>query len=176
MLISIFRSFLILIFFVQCNSPKKEADYTSEEKESVKNSIQNQIDVLVKAVKEKDIETYMKTMPEDFLIYDERGEIITKKQQREYALRDWSIIKATIYNQMVVDSIDYLTKDSLFVYTSQRWERIMFQRDGITVDTVLTTQLHKELWKNKNNIWIGYDVEELGGDIFINGEKYDPYL
>lgn len=50
----------------------------------------------------------------------------------------------------------------------------MYQRDGFAIDTVLTTQLHRELWKNKDNDWIGYDVEELGGEIFINGQEYIP--
>ena len=116
----------------------------------------------------------MRKMPVNFIVYDQNGERISRDKQKEYALRDWSIIDSTLNNSMTIDSIDFRIRDSIIVYTSQKWERLMFQRDGITLDTVLTTQKHKELWKNKNQNWIGYNVEELGGEIFINGIKYSP--
>lgn len=165
---------LWVIILTGCNSTKKSEKLTNEEKKSIQSSIQKEIDIMIQAVSNKDIDTYMEKMPEDFIIYDGNGEIITRDKQKEYALRDWSIIERTLNNEMIIDSIDFITADSVFVFTSQRWERMMLQRDGITTDTVITTQLHKELWKNKNNTWVGYDVEELGGEIYINGQKYDP--
>ncbi|MDO1502312.1 hypothetical protein Q2T40_19430 [Winogradskyella maritima] len=169
------KIFLALIFIsivcTQCKSVG-DSELTLDEKQSIENLIQNEINTMIEAVNKKDIKTYMEKMPLDFIIYDENGEIITREKQRERALRDWSIIKKTLNNQMNIDSIDYTSRDSLYVYTSQRWERLMFQRDGITTDTVLTTQKHKELWKKGKLGWIGYDIEELGGNIFINGKKY----
>ncbi|MFD1314276.1 hypothetical protein [Namhaeicola litoreus] len=163
-----------ILLLIGCNSNGKSEKLSQQEKKSIQNSIQKEIDIMIQAVSNKDIDTYMKGMPEDFIIYDENGEIITRLKQKEYALRDWAIIEKTLNNEMKIDSIGFMAPDSVYVYTSQRWERIMFQRDGITKDTVITSQLHKELWKNRKNRWIGYDVEELGGEIFINGKKYDP--
>lgn len=164
----------IILLLVQCKSNNKDTNLTQKEKENIIGSIQNEISIMIQAVNNKDIETYMKKMPDDFVIYDNSGEIITREKQREYTLRDWSIIEKTLNNEMNIDSIDFVSKDSLYVFTSQKWKRIMYRQDGIIKDTILTTQLHKELWKNKKNRWISYDVEELGGEVYINGQKYNP--
>jgi Domain of unknown function (DUF4440) len=137
----------------------------------VKNEIQMQLNNCAKAVETKDIELYMESIPEDFVIHDESGEIISREKQKEYTLRDWSIIDRTLSNKYTADSIK-LYGDSAVVFTSQRWERLMFQRDGKTTDTVLTTQLHQETWKKTKKGWLNYDVKELGGQVFINGKEY----
>lgn len=167
----LFVSALVLI--VGCIK-KKNNELTSEEKQEIQTAIQEELDQLLHSVRTKNIDAYMERMPEDFIIYDESGEIITREMQRAYALRDWSIIDTTLNDFMSIDSIHYLSRDSIHVFTFQRWERLMFQRDGITLDTVLTTQSHRELWKRKSQGWTGYDVLELGGEIFINGEAYSP--
>lgn len=162
-----------LISIYSCK-PKDDGKVSEAEKLAIHKSIQHEIDTLILAVNTKNIALYMKKMPVDFVIYDNNGEIISREQQRENALRDWSIIDTTLNNKMIIDSIDFLSNDSIYVYTNQRWERIMFRRDGVTTDTVLTTQKHKELWKKKNQQWIGYDVKELGGKIYLNGKEYIP--
>ncbi len=138
----------------------------------IKEEIQYQLDKCVKAVETKDIELYMDLIPEDFVIYDESGEIIGREKQREYTLRDWSIIDRTLNNKYIADSIK-VSGDSAIVFTSQRWERLMFQRDGETMDTVLTTQRHIETWKKTKKGWLNYDVKELGGQVFVNGIEYN---
>jgi hypothetical protein len=50
----------------------------------------------------------------------------------------------------------------------------MLQRDGETPDTALTTQRHKETWRKTPRGWFAYELEELGGEVFINGERYQP--
>ena len=156
--------FLNLIL-VSCSTNNRQSE------SQIKDEIQNQLDKCVKSVETKDIELYMDLIPDDFVIYDESGEIISRDKQREYTLRDWSIIDRTLSNQYISDSIK-VTGDSAIVYTSQRWERLMFQRDGKTKDTVLTTQKHKEKWKKTKKGWLNYDVKELGGQVFINGKEY----
>ena len=163
----------LIIFSIQCKQGKLTA-YTASEKVNITELIQKEIDTLILAVSTKNIALYMKKMPKDFVIFDENGYQISRDQQKEYALRDWSIIDATLHNSMTIDSINFSARDSIYVYTSQKWERLMFRRDGVKTDTVLTTQKHKELWKMRDQNWIGYNVEELGGEIFINGEKYNP--
>lgn len=130
-----------------------------------------QLDKCAKAVETKDINLYMELIPEDFVIFDERGDTITREKLKEYTLRDWSIIDRTLSNRFVADSLRAYG-DSSIVYTSQRWERLMFRKDGITRDTVLTTQRHIETWKKTGKGWLNYDVKELGGQIFINGKEY----
>ena len=168
----ILQVMLMLLMLMGCNFKKEPKNLTESEKLEIRNAIRQNIDEGLKATINKDIDTYMSRLPEGLMIYDESGEIISREQQREYALRDWSIIDTTLNIQMDIDSIHYLTKDSLFVFTSQRWQRMMFQRDGITTDTVLTTQIHKETWKRTSKGWFGFDIVELGGQVFINGEKY----
>jgi len=133
--------------------------------------IQGQLDKCAKAVETKDIDLYMDLIPEDFVIFDKSGETITREKLKEYTLRDWSIIDTTLNNKFTADSIK-VYGDSATVFTSQRWERLMYQRDGVTKDTILTTQRHIETWKKTKKGWLNYDVKELGGQVFINGKEY----
>ncbi len=156
---------LLVPFFLGCNTEEKQSE------SQIKEEIQSQLDRCVKAIETKDIELYMDLIPEEFVIYDESGEVITREKQREYTLRDWSIIERTLSNQYTADSI-HVFGDSAIVYTSQRWERLMFQRDGKTIDTVLTTQKHVETWRKTNKGWMNFDVKQLGGQVFVNGKKF----
>ncbi len=139
----------------------------------IREEIQSQLDKCVKAIETKDIELYMDLIPEGFVIYDESGEIISREKQRECTIRDWRIIDRTLNNKYIADSIK-LIGDSAIVYTSQRWERIMFQRDSKTTDTVLTTQKHMETWRKTKKGWMNFEVIELGGQVFINGKEHQP--
>lgn len=50
----------------------------------------------------------------------------------------------------------------------------MLRRDLVTVDTVLTTQRHRETWRRTRAGWRQYFIEELGGQIWLNGKPYKP--
>ncbi len=165
---------LLSITFTSCKSGSYERGLSDLEKAEIIDEIEEEFIEGVEATRNKDIDLYMSQLPEDLIIYDESGEIITRNQQREYALRDWAIIDTTLFLETSIDSIDFISTDSIHVWTFQQWERMMFRRDGITTDTVLTTQKHKEVWKKNPIGWFGYEIFELGGDIFINGEKYIP--
>lgn len=156
---------LLNTIFLNCSTNNIQSE------SQIRAEIQNQLDKCIKAVETKDIELYMDLIPEDFIIYDESGEIISREKQKEYTLRDWSIIDRTLSNKYIADSIK-INGDSAIVFTSQRWERLMFQRDGKATDTVLTTQKHIETWKRTKKGWLNYDVKELGGQVFINGKEY----
>ena len=142
-------------------------------KEQVQNEIQASLDKCMLAVSTKNIELYMMGVPDDFEIKDENGEMITREMQRQFTLRDWAIIDTTLFSEYRIDSLKVFN-DSAVVFTSQKWERMMFRRDGITLDTVLTTQKHKEIWKRRKGTWANYFIEELGGQIYLNGKEYIP--
>ena len=139
--------------------------------EAVRVSIQRQLDRSVEATRVKDIDTYMDCFPEDFTLKDEQGNTITREELRKNILRDWSIIPRTLAIQTTIDSLESHGAEAT-VYTSQRWERQMLERDGKTVDTVLTTQKHRERWRRTPRGWMGYEVKELGGEVFVNGKPY----
>jgi hypothetical protein len=145
-----------------------------DDKSKIKSEIQAELNEGIEATRTKNIELYMSQIPKDFAIYDESGEVISREKQREYALRDWGIIDTTLSISMTIDSIQYIKPDSVHVYTFQKWERMMYRRDGIAKDTVLTNQRHREIWKKTNSGWYGYEVKELGGKVYINGKEYDP--
>jgi len=50
----------------------------------------------------------------------------------------------------------------------------MYRRDGVTLDTVVTTQKHREAWAKTPRGWRGFEVVELGGTVTINGTPYRP--
>lgn len=166
--------FVILLMITLMGCINQVADFTESEKRDIHKLIKNNIYAGIEATRNKDVETYMSLLPEDLLIYDENGEVITWEKQKEYVLRDWAIIDTTLSIKMEIDSIKFESKDKVIVFTSQLWKRMMFQRDGVKTDTVLTTQRHKEIWKKNIKGWFGYEIEELGGEIFINGKEYKP--
>ncbi|MDB6147682.1 MAG: hypothetical protein JWO45_1346 [Spartobacteria bacterium] len=113
----------------------------------------------------------MDCIPEDFTLKDAEGNTITRDELRKHILRDWSIIPRTLAIQTKIDSLEVHGAEAI-VHTSQRWERQMLERDGKTVDTVLTTQKHRENWRRTPRGWMGYEVKELGGEVFVNGKPY----
>jgi hypothetical protein len=48
----------------------------------------------------------------------------------------------------------------------------MHQRDGTTRDTVVTTQLHREVWRKTPERWRRAEVKELGGTVEVNGKPF----
>jgi hypothetical protein len=137
----------------------------------VRAAIQQQLDRAGEATRAEDINTYMDCIPEDFRLKDEQGAAIARDELRKNILRDWAIIPRTIALETKIDSLEVHGAEAT-VYTSQRWEREMLERDGKTIDTVLTTQKHREKWRNTARGWMGYEVKELGGDVFVNGKPY----
>lgn len=121
--------------------------------DTVRSAIQTQIDRCVEATRVKNIEVYMGCIPADWALHDESGAVITREQLRSNVLREWSIIPRTLAIETKVDSLE-VKGDVATVYTSQRWERLMLQRDGKTIDTVLTTQKHRETWRNTLRGWM----------------------
>ncbi len=114
----------------------------------------------------------MAEIPDDFAIQDGSGHVITKEQLRANTLRDWSIIPRTLSISETINQL-HVEGDTATVVTSQRWERLMLERDGKTIDTVLTTQKHRETWRRTARGWFAYEIKELGGDVLVNGKPYE---
>jgi hypothetical protein len=156
---------LAVLLLIGCNGGASES--------SARTQIEVAIGRSVEATRTQDIDAYMAAIPKDFVIRDASGAVITREQLRAHTLRDWSIIPKTLSISVTIESIA-LDGESATVHTSQRWERLMLQRDGRTTDTVLTTQKHKETWRHTQGGWFAYEVEELGGEVFVNGKRYQP--
>ena len=120
---------------------------------SLQSSIQTEIDRSLDATRRKDIDTFIDGFVPDFQIVTPSGSRITLDTLRTNTLRDWSIIPVTRDLSMQIDSIGAAGGDTAVVYTSQRWDRLMLERDGITRDTVVTTQKHREVWHLTSGRW-----------------------
>jgi hypothetical protein len=96
-----------------------------------------------------------------------------RDQLRANVLRDWSIIKFTRSMNLEIDSLALLGH-SATVYTSQRWDRLMFERDGRILDTVVPTERDRETWRQTPMGWRAFGVVELGGTITVNGKTFTP--
>lgn len=140
---------------------------------AVRASIEQSIARSLEATRSEDIDAYMAEVPEDFVLRDESGAVVSREQQRADVLRDWSVIPRTIAISTKIDSIE-LQGDTAIVHTSARWERLMLRPDGKATDVVVTTQKHRETWRETAYGWKGYDIKELGGEILINGQPYKP--
>ena len=139
----------------------------------MRTQIEAAIERSTEATRAQDIDAYMAEVPEDFAVRDESGALITREQLRDNVLRDWSVIPKTLAINVTIDSLA-VSGGSATVFTSQRWERLMLHRDGTTTDTVLTTQKHKETWRRRHGSWFAYEIDELGGEVFLNGRRYQP--
>jgi len=156
---------LAVLLLIGCNGGARESTACAQIEAAIGRSVE--------ATRTQDIDAYMAAISEDFVIRDASGAVITREQLRANALRDWSIIPKTLSISVTIESIA-LYGESATVYTSQRWERFMLQRDGKTTDTVLTTHKHKETWRHTQGGWSVDEVEELGGEVFVNGKRYQP--
>jgi hypothetical protein len=125
----------------------------------------------VQATQTRDIDAFLATIPSGLVLQDESGEKMTRAQLRANLLRDWSVIKATRRLTETIDSLS-LGADTATVFTRQHWDRLMFERDRVTIDTVVTTERHRETWRRTPAGWRPYAVLELGGTITVNGKPY----
>ena len=142
--------------------------------EAVRHEIDEQLQIGAEATRTEDIAAYMDGLPADFVIYDESGEVISREQQRTNILRDWAVIPETIDIEVGIDSLGVSGDSVATVYTWQRWLRTMLRPDRPGHDTVLTTQRHRETWRPTPDGWRLYEVDELGGRIWVNGDPYTP--
>lgn len=128
-----------------------------------------------RATAEEDIVAYMDGVPDDYRIVEDDGSVTDKAALQDYALESWSVIDRTISIEVRLEALDVgpdcRTAEAT---TTQRWERLMRRPDGSGPDNVVTTQTHRETWRLTDGRWLNYDVVELGGEIFINGEPYNP--
>ena len=157
--------------FIKHETEKYNRSIGSKGTEKVQRLIQAQIDQGVEGTRTKDIDRYMSVIPEDWVLHDGEGHTVTRDDLRRDALQQWAIIEKSISISVHVDRIA-LQKGQATVWTSQRWERLMHERTGPTLDDVVTTQRHEEQWRFVNGKWWCYQVKELGGEIYVNGKPY----
>src|SRR2546425_12402774 len=166
-------SVLTLLASASCTHTSPPAATPPADDALVRSAIEAEIAKSVEATRTQNIEAYMECIPADWVMQGENGDRVTRDQLRANVLRDWSIIPRTLAIETKIDSLQ-VHGDAATVYTSQRWERLMLQRDGKTQDTVLTTQKHRETWRHTPSGWKAYEIEELGGKVWVNGRPYQP--
>lgn len=147
-------------------------DRPASARDPVRDSIAVAIERSLDATRRKDIDVFMAGFAPDFALQATDGNQGTLADLRAHTLRDWGIIPATRDLWMRIDSVGMSSPDSAVVYTSQRWDRLMLQRDGIARDTVVTTQKHRELWRHTTSGWKQARITELGGTVMVNGKPY----
>jgi len=151
-----------------CASTSNRTDRPHE----VRSQIEAQITRTVDATRRQDIDAYMATFAPDFEEIADDGDQGKLADLRAHALRDWAIIPATRDIWARIDSLGPVGGDTVVVYTNQRWDRLMLERDGVTRDTVVTTQKHREMWRRTKSGWRLSRVKELGGTVMVNGKPY----
>lgn len=128
-----------------------------------------------RATRAQDIDAYMRLIPEGALIDDTSGEQIDREALRANVLRDWAVIPETIALEHTVESVEMRGCDEAIAMVGQRWERTMTRPNNAPgVDRILTTQRHRETWRRTADGWRAFHIEELGGEIYVNGELYAP--
>jgi hypothetical protein len=151
------------------------ADPAACEVGDVRAAIDAELQKGAQATIDEDIEAYMDGVPADYRIAETDGSVTDRATLRANALRSWAVIDRTIGLGVRIDQIDLEAGcQAARVMTSQRWERVMRRPDDSGSDTVLTTQTHEERWRLTDGRWYNFEIKELGGEIFVNGEPYVP--
>ena len=164
---------LLILLTGACQEPARPAPARlAPDNAAIQQQIEAEIARSVAATRNEDIDAYMDGLPEDLVIYDESGAVVTRDEQRARALRDWAVITRTLDIAVVVDSLIVSDDSTAMVYTAQRWQRMMLRPDRPGEDTVLTTQRHRELWQLTARGWRNVETEELGGHVWVNGAPY----
>lgn len=138
---------------------------------TAKQAIQSRIDQSVEGTRNKNIELFMSTIPQDWRMRDEHGAIWTREDLRRVQFQQWAIIDKTISIWMKIDRLK-VNGNVATVWTSQRWERLMHERKGPKLDRVVTTEKHEETWRFVDGAWWCYHIKELDGSVFVNGKPY----
>lgn len=133
-------------------------------------AIESQIMRSLEATRTEDIDAYMKGIPSDLVLREDDGRISTAADLRADVLQQWSIIERTNAIETTIDRFEMNRDGSATVWTSSRWDRTMIGRDGVTRFNVVTTQKHREVWRRRGLQWYNYEIEELGGQRWIDGE------
>lgn len=135
-------------------------------REAISDEIQHGLD----ATRDQDMEAYMSRVPSDYYHIEEDGTRVDKQGLREMQSRAWAIIPRT--NSLHVEITGFeLSCDggTATVWTDQLWDRQMIGRDGISEFNVVTTQKHRETWRETDDGWRNYAIDELGGTLAIDG-------
>jgi len=141
--------------------------------EAVRADVEHVLAAVTLATIAKDIDAYMRLVPEDSVIDDTSGERVDRNMLRANVLRDWAIIPETLRLEHTVGDITMNGCDEAVVMVDQAWERTMLRPNNEPgTDRILTTQRHRETWRRTPEGWRGFEIEELGGEIFVNGERY----
>lgn len=141
----------------------------------IRAEISAQIDKMAAATRAKNIDSYMECVPPDFLLKQDDGSTIGRDGLRAHVLEMWSVIPETKSLTVQIDRIEPAGPGEATAWTSQRWDRTMMSRDGKSRHDVLSTEKHRERWKVLKGQWFSYDVQELSGNIWIDGKPYvDP--
>lgn len=170
------RGFLALAFALVasgCASAPQQPAWCSAE--AVRRDAEALFEITQRATYAEDIDAYMSAMPDELRIDDTSGEIVDREQWRADVLRDWAVITETLALENNIESITMNGCESAELIVNQRWERMMMRPNGVEgTDRILTTQRHRETWRHTERGWQGGEVEELGGDVYVNGEYYQP--
>jgi ketosteroid isomerase-like protein len=151
----------------------------AEEVTTARAAIAAQIARSVQATRDKDIDALLSVQTPDFTLQndtsgDEHGDLLTQDELRANLLRDWSVIAENGTIDIQIDSLT-LQGETATVYTRQHYERLMHQREGPLLDTVVTSVKHREVWRRLPQGWRVAHIEELWhGPILVNGQIYTP--
>jgi len=133
-------------------------------------AIESEIMRSLEATRAEDIDAYMEQIPADLTIRQDDGSVLTAELLREDVLRQWSIIDRTNALETSIDRFELNRDGTATVWTSSRWDRTMVGRDGVSRHRVVSTQKHREVWRRRGLRWFNYEIEELGGEVWVDGQ------
>lgn len=140
-------------------------------RQAVHEALTDEIQHGLSATRDQDMDAYLARIPDDYFHIEEDGRRVDKAALRAMQEQAWAIIPRTNRIEQAITGFE-LSCDgqTATIWTDQLWDRQMLGRDGETEFNIVTTQMHREIWRETNDGWQNVSLEELGGTLTIDGE------
>ncbi len=145
-------------------------DQATIEASAARAAIVAQINLGIDATRNKNADGYIDQIPDEIVMRDAQGEVLSRDSLRARVLRAWAMIERTRALDAVVDTV-ILHGDSATVVTTMRWDRLVRGTDGKSIDTMLSVRKQSETWRRTPKGWRAFNVTPLGGVTTMNGKS-----
>jgi hypothetical protein len=137
-------------------------------KDVVKPEVELTLLKLTDALKAKDLELYLKQIPEDFNFQEENGALLNRKQYHDKLSKEWSGLIETSSIEVAFVKFS-LGKDFVNIRFSTRWERKVRNANG-GADIIFSVYDTDEIWKPYKDLWLPQQIRFKEISKLVNGK------
>lgn len=127
----------------------------------------------IETSRRSDVDAFVARLPADFTVQRRDGGTATREDVRQAQLNRARSGAETLSLTIEIERLE-VRGDQATVWTNQRWERRVTPPGATQGHHVVTTQRHEESWRRRDGRWEPYRINELGGDVIVDGVRQEP--